>query len=137
MAHTPVSCDMRADFEHGCECGTWLCLDCGWPCYPMEVGFDDERQTHECPACASVYMVFLDYGENSRQHVDAALADYGLCDSNGAPAVDDLLVDDDDARALHLTARMKAVRDLEAVALARALRAYELLQDDEIGKEPT
>ena len=125
------SCDMRDDFEHGCECGTWLCLDCGWPCYPMEVDFDDERQTHECPACASVDVVFLDYGENSRQQVDVALADYDLCDSNGAPPVDDLLVDDNDARALRLTAYRRAKMDQETVALDRALRAYELLQEDE------
>lgn len=41
----------RPDFEYTCECGYWLCLDCGTPWYPMEVESNPETGDYECPEC--------------------------------------------------------------------------------------
>ena len=38
---------MRPDFDLTCECGYYVCSECGHPAYPMEVDEDGGR----CPEC--------------------------------------------------------------------------------------
>lgn len=49
---------MRKDFESTCECGYYLCPECGEPHYPMEVldsaADDDPPGTYRCMECSAV-----------------------------------------------------------------------------------
>jgi len=45
----------RPDFLYDCECGYYVCPECGTPWYPVEVmdtAFSEEPPgTHRCPEC--------------------------------------------------------------------------------------
>ena len=45
----------RPDFDYTCECGYYVCEECGAPSYPMEV------EDGECPACMGA-LVFHPHG---------------------------------------------------------------------------
>ncbi len=87
-------CKPRKDFVWGCDCGVWVCPECGEPLYPMELdegncpdcGVKCERLkvcnhshtdgTVDCPDC----------GVTAGQFIDAARG--WLDNNNGATAKD-------------------------------------------------
>jgi len=38
---------LRPEFDYDCECGFFVCSECGYPYYPMEL-YDDDDSCSEC-----------------------------------------------------------------------------------------
>jgi hypothetical protein len=50
---------MRADFDWTAECGVFVCDSCGYPCYPMEVDYEEDERGC-CPECGHLVHVYVE-----------------------------------------------------------------------------
>jgi hypothetical protein len=53
---------LRPDFDYSCECGYYVCNECGYPMYPMEVEQGEEEHCYceECPKGTMVEYIKFD-----------------------------------------------------------------------------
>jgi len=46
-----INKSLRPDFDYDCECGFYVCNECGYPYYPMELCYDEEMELDTCHEC--------------------------------------------------------------------------------------
>jgi hypothetical protein len=51
--------DLRPDFDYACECGFYVCNECGYAAYPMEVEdcYDEDDEPSICTECDCGHMI--------------------------------------------------------------------------------
>jgi hypothetical protein len=51
MPNPKINKSLRPDFDYDCECGFYVCTECGYPYYPMEVMNHDDGSNEICQEC--------------------------------------------------------------------------------------
>jgi hypothetical protein len=51
MPNPKINKSLCPDFDYDCECGFYVCTECGYPYYPMEVMRHDDGSNEICHVC--------------------------------------------------------------------------------------
>jgi len=51
MSKPKIDKTLRHDFDYDCECGFYVCNECGYPNYPMELCHDGDMELDTCQEC--------------------------------------------------------------------------------------